>query len=399
MTSKIVLVSDEKDFFDYIRTKLELRKTDTLEQFNFATIPEHIHEFGSAVFIINSENCREKTLDLLKLLPNNPSLVFSYNEDDVFKRKCLRAGAYDFIHLLISDSDIKARILPLLRTSSILEKNIYYRNLLAEKELLKKDNDVYLDYNSVIDKELEKLSISRKKATFLAISPADKTKFLINTQIVESIILNSIRKNDILMNYAPHKYFLILFDSNIESAQKIWNKIASQLPEEFYAGFCNITNQKREQLVNEALNKLHTEINKNLLCEDINLTLGRIDNNSVGYSNFKMFKKEFCKNFEKVVTPAFYQVKQRYLPKMINVKIEDEIKESNATFSIISSTFKSKFAISAPGYSIINIDISLEKNNTLIEQKRISIAPQELEQTLLSDLLEQFVLEFKKGCE
>ena len=63
-----------------------------------------------------------------------------------------------------------------------------------------------------------------KKAVFVALSPNDKKKFFIKPQLFEAVILNNIRKNDIVMNYAINKYFLILFDTNIDNAKKIIDK-------------------------------------------------------------------------------------------------------------------------------------------------------------------------------
>ena len=71
MGNKIVLVSDDTNFFEYIRTKLELRKSDEIFTFSFDSIPEKLQFVNSAVIIVNSENVREKTLDLLNLLKEN----------------------------------------------------------------------------------------------------------------------------------------------------------------------------------------------------------------------------------------------------------------------------------------------------------------------------------------
>lgn len=93
-----------------------------------------------------------------------------------------------------------------------------------KKNLILPNNEVLLDYTSVLDRELEKLNASSSIAVLAAISPNDKTKFLIQPNQIETIILNNIRKNDILMNYAVNKYFLLLFDTDIDGAQKFGQK-------------------------------------------------------------------------------------------------------------------------------------------------------------------------------
>ena len=42
MASKIILISDDSNFFDYIKPKLELRKSDELFMYNFDSIPNII---------------------------------------------------------------------------------------------------------------------------------------------------------------------------------------------------------------------------------------------------------------------------------------------------------------------------------------------------------------------
>ena len=46
------------------------------------------------------------------------------------------------------------------------------------------------------------------------------------------------------------------------------DKISKQFPERIYAGFTNITNQSKQQLINEVLNKLHLAINNDRNIQD-----------------------------------------------------------------------------------------------------------------------------------
>lgn len=397
MSNKIVLISEDADFFDYIRTKLELRKSDELFTFAFDSIPEKLHLLKTAVLIVNSENAKEKTLDLLTMLKGSPVVIFAFNEDEIFRRKCFRAGAFDFIPLLISDTDFRARMLPLFSVSTLLEKNQQYRDVLVKNGILSDDNEIFVDYNYILDKELEDINAGAKKAVFVAISPNEKSKFLMKPSLVEAVILNNIRRNDILMNYAANKYFLLLFDLDLSSAQKLWKKIASELPNEIYAGFCQISNQKRQQLINEVLNKLHEAINHDKITNQqiISSNFSVIDN--IG-SNFKMFRQEFGRKIEQVVTPVFYQVQQKYSGKLSGVTLEQGSGECYGSFYIKGKQASSSFRISAPGFSKINIDITYQKDSESVDAKRISLEPEELEAGLLEDLLEQFILEYKRGC-
>ena len=77
MANKVVLISDDIDFFDYIRAKLSMRKSDELYTFMFDELPEKLHLLNSAVIIVNSETSQEKTLDLLRTISKG------YDEDEV----------------------------------------------------------------------------------------------------------------------------------------------------------------------------------------------------------------------------------------------------------------------------------------------------------------------------
>ncbi len=402
MANKIVLISDDNDFFDYIRAKLALRKSDELFTFGFDNVPEKLHLLESSVLIVNSEGAKEKTLDLLKLLKGTPVIVSAFNEDSDYMLKCYKSGMLDYITVLTPEKEFQARLVPALTVASLLEKNKQYREVLVRNNILTKNNEVFIDYNYILDKELEELDKTSAKAVFAAIAPNEKTKFLLQPNIIETIILNNIRKNDILMNYAANKYFLLLFDTDVESAKNLWEKIVSQMPQKLYAGMSAVIGQKRQQLINEALNKLHEAVNydKDIVNNKTNPinTLNTLQNQSTIYSNFKLFRQEFGKKLEQVITPVFYQIQQKYTGKFAGITLQQGSGEGYGTFYIKGKHTSSCFRITSPGFSKINIDITYQKDSSNIDAKRITLEPEELEAGLLEDLLEQFILEYKKGA-
>ena len=120
MASKIVLISDDSDFFDYIKEKFSLRKSDELYTFNFDSIPDKLHLLLSSVLIVNCEGTKDKTLELLKLFKDTPIIISAYNEDEEYKLECYRAGALDYITLLTSTKEFQARLTPALSIASLL---------------------------------------------------------------------------------------------------------------------------------------------------------------------------------------------------------------------------------------------------------------------------------------
>ena len=403
MANRIVLISDDSDFFEYIKTKLELRKSDELFVYAFDEIPAIIHLLETSVLIVNSENAQEKTIDLLKIFKGTPIIVTAYNEDEVFKRKCYRAGMFDFITLLTPDSEFRVRMLPALSVASILEKNRSYRSVLVENNILKPNSEIYFNYERILDRELEEVHSGKKKAVFGAISPSDKTKFTTVAEVIETIILNNIRKNDILMNYAPSKYFIILFDSDLASAQKLWLKITEQMPQKIHAGLSQITNQNRQQLIDEVLNKLHQAINNDKDVVDVKpeveSVIPTIYSMNSSHGNFKLFRQEFLRKLEQVIAPVFYQVQQRYSGKFTGIAFEQGVGEGYGTFYIKGKYSVACFRVTAPGFSKINIDITFQQASSDVDVKRITLEPEELESGVLEDLLEQFIAEYKRSLE
>ena len=292
------------------------------------------------------------------------------------------------------EEEFQAVLISALRISSLMKKNKMYREILEKKNLIKFTNEVLLDYNLILDQELEKIHESASTSVLAAISPDDKTKFLVNPNQLETIILNNIRKSDILMNYAVNKYFLLLYDTDLDDAKKIWAKISSKLPFQVYAGFARTFSKNRQQLVNEALNKLHEALN----FEKISSSMSEITDKS-GNSNFKLFRQELNKKIENIVLPVFYHIKQKYNDKLFGVSMEQECSEQQSFISLVSRNANAQFKITAPGFSNINIDITFASSQDNIDAKRITLTSEEFEEGLLEDLLEQFIQEFKKETD
>ena len=391
MQTRIILVSDDSDFFEYITPKLVLRKQDELFKFSFEEVYEKMKIVKPSLFIINSEGAETGTLDLLKHLQDNVCIVFSYNENEQFKINAYTLGALSCITPLTPDKEMHAQLISALNVSSLIRKNKQYRDMLVKESLISSNNEVFNNYTEILDEELKSIKDSSGQAVLAAISPNENNKFFIQPNTVEKAILNNIRKNDVLMTYAANKYFLLLYDTDIENAQKIWIKIQGQLQEKMYAGFASVNSKTRQQLVNEVLNKLHEAINyeKNYI-----KTGDKLD---AGGQTFKMYRQEFNRRMENIITPVFYHTQQKYNSKLFGVQIEQSTGDGIAVMAIKSRNTIASLKITTPGLSKINIDIMY--NNQTIPAKRVTLEPDELEAGLLEDLIVQFIEEFKKEID
>ncbi len=388
MQSRIVLISDDVDFFEYIYSKLNLRKSDELFKFSFEDIPNKIHLLSTSVLIINSENSSQKTLELLRLTKNIPAIVFAFNDNDNLRLQVYTLGALAFLTPFTSDEEFWAITVNGLNIASMQMKYLQYREMLVKNNLILKNNEVFTDYASILDNELEIINSTGRKAVLVAISPNDKSKFLLQANQIETIILNNIRRNDILMNYATNKYFLLLWDTDIDSAKKRWEKIKTSIPEKIYAGFANTIGKVRQQLINEVLNRLHEAINFSR-----NITDEETKEKEV--TNFKMYRQEYNKKFDNTISPVLYMTQQKFNDKLFGMHIEQDVVDGHGYLKITGRNAGATLKITTAGFTKINIDITYQSAKA-IPPKRISLDPKEFETGFLEDLLEHFVEEFRK---
>ncbi len=393
MSNKIILVSDDANFFEYFIQKLKLRKSDEIYRFSYENLIGNFHLVNTSVIILNADNNTNNAMEILKLINTAPCIIFSLNENLTEKNKFLKNGAIDFITPFNSEEEINIKINIALKFSSYLDKNTHYRKFLTKHGIISENNEVYLDYKTIIESELERINSNSIPTVLMAISPDEKTKFLLQANQIETSIINNIRKNDILMNYAANKYFLLLFNTNLESAQNLWKNIQKQIPENIYAGFTNALYKKREHLINEVLNNLHETINnskkKNSMQQKENLT----DFNK----NFKNFRQNYEKKIKNIIIPVFYQIQQKYNNKLWNINLSEEATNNTFSLNIKNKYYSGKLKITTPGFSIINIDIEYQNKTT--KNKRVSFSPEEFESGILEDIIEQFIYEFKKEIQ
>lgn len=394
----IILVSDDSNFFEYIVPKLSLRKCDEIYKFNFEKFKSNLDLFKASLVIINSENSESKTLDLLEGIKEMATLVFAYNENPKFMLEAYQKGMNEYISLLISDEELQAKLVPLFIHVSMLERNLQFREVLNNNKLLLKDSDTFTNYNSILDAEIEKINMKSQSAVLVAISTLEKDKIKIKPIELEMIISKNIRKTDIFIKYAINRYFLILHNVNIDLAKKIIDNIITKIPDKIFTGYANILSKKRQQVVDEVLNRLHESIKYDQY-------FMRTEKNPIkelgsSNENFKIFKQEFHKKIEQIIIPAFYHVQQKYnnsMEYLIKINVDSDTK----ILQIATKNKVGEFKITTPGLTKINIDINytnaLKNSKDKAEIKRITFDPKELEFGILCDLLERFIEDFIKG--
>ena len=193
------------------------------------------------------------------------------------------------------------------------------------------------------------------------------------------------------MTYAANKYFLLLYNTNVEAAKNIWKKIVSKVPEKIYAGFASVLYKKREHLINEVLNRLHEAINN-----EKSLETNKDFSDSFASINFKNYKQEYEKNLEKIIIPVFYQIQQKYNNKLWGINVLQEVENGVYRLLLKSKYRNGELKITSPGFSKVLIDVNYSNKSN---SQRISIESDEFEAGFLEDVIEQFISDFKREVE
>ena len=136
MSGRIVLVSDDPDFFEYISSKLLLRKSDVFSKLGFDDIPQNLDQLQNSLLIINSENYEEQTLSIIELSLNSSIIVFAYNVDETFKVNVYKKGGFALITPMTSDEEFKAIVISSLRLLDVYDKNLLYQEMLVKKGVI-----------------------------------------------------------------------------------------------------------------------------------------------------------------------------------------------------------------------------------------------------------------------
>ena len=124
MKSRIILVSNDSDFFEYIFSKLLLRKNDEILRLKFDEIPENLEKLHNSLLIINSENFEEQTLALMDLCFQSTNIIFAFNEILQFKINVYKKGAFCSYTRNVCDF-IKSDYVPVYETNAPVGFTLY----------------------------------------------------------------------------------------------------------------------------------------------------------------------------------------------------------------------------------------------------------------------------------
>ena len=112
------------------------------------------------------------------------------------------------------------------------------------------------------------------------------------------------------------------------------------------------------------------------------------------YKNFKIFRQDFFKKLEKIVSPIFFRTQKIIEEKLFQTEITHEISEDGCFFILKNDSCNSTFRLTCPGYTRVNIDIAHFCEHEEYKDK-ISMNIDEVTPEKISALLDDFIKTFQ----
>jgi len=411
--SSIILVANNDNIAQILRPKLVLlREIDTISTSDYSGAIPNIKACHPDTILIHCAEEKQDCLDLIKLIKSDEStkdtsillIIDDYNQD--FILSAYDEDISDYLSIKADDAEILMRTIWCLKKNALIKTAKKQRKLLEQLNVINQDTGFYASKfcDKVFENELAIISKTQQEDEedmIMAISPSEESKTKLDPNDFAKAIKNSTRNSDIIIHGASNKFYILLPKTPLKGVFCVWDKIKNAVGEEntINAGVSNFVGKSVEELKKELLNALiEAESTKNDLVvvnnEEEETSSSWLDKINSSQKNFKLFKQAFSKKLDKVITPIFFQMQKLYEEKLFETKIEQYSNSTLSSFSLKKSDSESELKITYPGFSKINIDI-VHQGLDSPENRRISLDLTELDETKLTQILENFIREFK----
>ncbi len=412
--NSIILVTDDSNIAEILKPKLILlREVDNILTTDYSNAVEKIKNILPEVVLIYCAEEKTKCLELVKALRSEQKtknisvllILDKYNQDLLLN--AYEEGITDYLMLNADDAEI------LIRTIWGLKKNAYMdiihkqNNLLEELDVIDKETGFYTNKycEKILENEFEKLRETKTEGILILISTSEESKTKLNPLHLAKSIKSSTRNSDLILHGDANRFYLLLEETQLKGAFCVLEKIKRIAGEQYKinASVSNIGEKSFETLKKDLLNALIEAENTNqdlviVSEEEKDSSDNWLEKINTSQKNFKLFKQAFNKKLEKVIAPVFFQIQKLYEEKLFETKIEQYSNSTLSAFILKKADKMSGLKITYPGFSKINIDVIHEGLDSP-ENKRINLDMTELDEKRLTQILEDFIQEFKNNTE
>lgn len=412
--SNIILITNDANATHILKPKLILlREVDNLLTTNYIDAIENIkHNLPDTILLY----CAEEKADCIKLIKAIKSdaelkdisillVVKDYNQD--FILNAYDENITDYLTINSNDEEILMRTIWCLKKNSLIKTVNKQHSLFEKLGIIKHETGFYT--SEYCEKVFEdEFKTSRERAAegiLMLVSPSEESKTVLNPIKLAHAIKTSTRTSDVIVHAPANKFYILLPKTQLKGAFCVWDKIKNAIGEEYTvnAGVSPVADKTFEELKNSLINALvESESTNNDLVivndKEDETPKDWLDKINSAQKNFKLFKQAFSKKLEKVITPVFFQMQKLYEEKLYKTQIEQYSNSTLSSFILKKANNVGELKITYPGFSKINIDV-IHQGLDSPENRRIKLDLTELDETKLTQILEEFIKEFKTSTD
>ena len=410
LDNSIILVTNNEEITELLRPKLVLlREVDNTLTVKYTEAFEKIKEVLPEVVLIYCDREKEDCLSIIRKIKTDEKtktisvllLIEKYNQD--FILNAYDENISDFLTTSADDAEILIRVIWCFKKTFQLKTIKKQNRLFEELEIRDKITGFYTNKycREIFSNEIKSLKEMNTESILMLVGPNEQDKPKFDSMQMVSAIKKSIRNTDTVVHGVGEKFFILLSETQLKGAFKVWDKIKQSFGDEvsIVASLTGVEEKPFEEMEKELLNAFieaeSTGQDLIIVSEEETSSaddwLGKMGSVQ---KNFKLFKQAFNKKLEKVITPVFFQMQKLYEEKLFETQIEQYSNETLSEFILRRSDMVSELKITYPGFSKINIDI-IHQGLDSPENRRISLDLAELSDSSLTQIVEDFIAEFK----
>ena len=404
MRNNIVLVcDDERIARDLLPKLLFLRNNDVV---SFVTYAQALSGTDFSLFdsvVIYETSSKERTIDLIKSLrkySNLHLLLLAKDYDTDFILQAYEKGIDDFALTDANSAELVLRMVKGLKFNALKAAFLRSQKLLEQLKVVDERYGIY-SYSSarlVIENRIDYELL--KTGHFIAITQDAMSNGGLDELC--SAIKSSIRSEDVVTVGKSKSFYVFLPYTEINGAISVVAKIQENLGEDYkiHAGITGFANSF-QQMEKEALQILFEAVSTDAQYKISEKSEIKVDDwleSELEVKNYKIFKQIFNKKLENVVTPVFYRMQKNWEEKLFSTNIEQYVNEQECIFELIHKKQKSSLKLVYQGFTKIVVQIIHEGLDSP-ENDEFSISLTKINQTLLIDIMEKFIKDFKEYVE
>ena len=379
---KIAIVSDSSTILNSIQAKLVLLreddsiiKCDSSEVFKSAA--------GADIILYHTSQINDITLTTISNIKKSSNAVILL-VDEINPKSILNAydiGVNDFCGTNVTNFELLIKIInakKALKQQKAIER---LKSQLRDKGVLKPTADIYTQISDIINANFYSEIIN---STILAISVEEVSRSTFLLDNAESRFSQVLRDSDFIINYAESKYLIILPNTPLENAPKVFEKLKGNYEMKY------VTFTYKEESPKELRSKIERlEIGHNDYPEEENDWLND-ELTDDEPRNYKLFQNIFNKKIENTIEPAFYRTKQKYEKSFQNTKIKYFTDKNRAEFMLINFDKTNSLQIIYKNSAKVGINMQYSGLDAP-ENETFEVPFSKLNTRSLTEILEKFI--------